>query len=40
MVAMVDTLFEPSDNMHPKTRKEVHYNDYITPILLKIGWHM
>ena len=32
MAAMVDTLLEPSNNMHPKTQK-VHYNDYITPIL-------
>ena len=43
---MADTLlelfkFQPSNkfNTHSKTQKEVHYNDYITPILLKIGWH-
>ena len=31
---------DPSNNTHPKTRKEVHYNDYVIPILLKIRWHM
>ena len=31
------TILEPFNNTHPKTQKEVHY---ITPILLKIGWHM
>ena len=39
MAAMADTLLEPSNNTHPEIRKEMHYNDYITPILLKIGWH-
>ena len=27
MAAMADTLLEPSNNTHPITRKEVHYND-------------
>ena len=44
MAAIADTLlelfkFQPSNNTHPKTQKEVHYNDYITPIILKIAWH-